>query len=342
MKSKFFRKPSASEVIAGIVAFSLFAVPLALHLFVAAALPETMVGEAGLRQTRAYLLRFVGVEILRIGITLAVVIVYLRSLHWQYKEKQVREKPAVIVISLIFILGMSLIWTPKSSRVDVQGERFSRLPTIHAVRLLAAVSQDLHTDPEEVYAETDLSSTSRKYLISSGGRHTRASYATEYVLNTAGGTDICQLSRSDVQALKPYIKSDSVHQVMCYPHSGMLYALDSGTLTPQKALPAEEYYASYYQLTYDEDGYLRWTPVGNNTNLVLTILCDGERHLGWNAKGKSEYKPCFTPGHEYTVYLESGIPQLKGYTRVSNIVTVTEPYIEETTEFMPDWETVEP
>ncbi len=123
MKSKFFRKPSASEVIAGIVAFSLFAVPLALHLFVAAALPETMVGEAGLRQTRAYLLRFVGVEILRIGITLAVVIVYLRSLHWQYKEKQVREKPAVIVISLIFILGMSLIWTPKSSRVDVQGER---------------------------------------------------------------------------------------------------------------------------------------------------------------------------------------------------------------------------
>ena len=322
-----FKKATREDWITALVVILMIAIPLGVSIFIRSAKPQTMIGEEGLLQMKAYLLRFAGVAFLRITICTAALIVYLVKFFKEIKYAPTKTKLSSVLITLAMLGILYALCIPRSSRVDVQGERFSKIPSLHAFALLYAVEQDLHSDPVELYADTDLSSISRPYQIHSGSRGRRgrkATYETEYALMTIGGTTICQISSSDYHSLYPYIASSSTHQVMVYPHSGMLFALDHGSVTPETALSQEEYDASQYTLTYDEDGWLRWTPVGDH--LTLMIFCDGQQRLGWNADGKTEYDPPFWEGHENTAYLAVG------HTRVSNIITVQHPYVQETTE----------
>ena len=49
-----FETPTSSDLITALIVIALFAVPLLLMLFVNSALPETMIGADGLRQTHAF------------------------------------------------------------------------------------------------------------------------------------------------------------------------------------------------------------------------------------------------------------------------------------------------
>ena len=233
-----FKKATREDWMTALVVILMIAILLGISVFIRSAKPQTMIGEKGLLQMKAYLLRFAGEAFLRIILCTAALIAYLIKLFKEIRNAPAKTKLSSVLITLAMLGILYALCIPRSSRVDVQGERFSKIPSLHAFALLYVVEQDLHSDPVELYADTDLSSMSHRYQISSGRgrRGSKATYETEYALMTVGGTTICQISSSDYHSLYPYISSSSTHQVMVYPHSGMLFALDHGSVTPETAL----------------------------------------------------------------------------------------------------------
>lgn len=297
--------------------------------YVRAAIPETLVGTEGLAQLRTYLIRFCTMSVFRILLDLATLIWCIAFL-----VEAVKSHRSILHMLLAPIVFMTMLGVtePQRSFVDVQGERFSGIPTVHAFRLLYAVEKDMDAEPIELSGSMTLLAEQLDYSYTPIGTRTSGRRRlTEYALETEGKAVIAQLSASDYSQIKPFVGEYTTHKVLCWPNSGLLYAIDDGEPSQTNAEAEAEYYAGLFTLTYEEDGYLRWTPEGYSLSLVVEV--DGEQTMQWNADGKSEYKPLFYEGHENVAYLEQVIHG-KGYVRVSNIITVTEPFVQETTEYV--------
>lgn len=329
---KEFITVKAVVVLSVINVILLIFVPVLMQYgYVQTAVPETLVGAEGLVQLHAYLIRFNIATVVRIVLEIPFMIFCVTATVQSIKE----HRSILHIMGMpLMVLTMVLFQEPQRSHVDVQGKQFSDIPTIHAFQLLVAVEKDMKAEPVERYSSVTLLAEQNDYSYETHSRHSsRKHYVMEYSLTTLNHTAVCQLSASDYNELLPYVGEYTSHKVMIYPNSGLLYSLDDGEPSQTNAEAEADYYADQYTLTYDEDGYLRWTPEGLYLSLVIQV--DGEEHQNLDASGKSEYKLYVYEGHETTAYLTQRIFGKHKAIRVSNIITVTEPNIQETTEYVP-------
>lgn len=325
MKHKFkklFNEKKIS-VFSVIFVILLILVPALLQYYVHAALPETLVGEEGLHQLHTYLLRFNIASIIRIVLYIPA---FVACVIFTVKSIKQHERILNIVVMILILFTIVTFTEPKRSYVDVQGKQFSDFPIIHAFQLYSTVEKDIDSEPVQLYSNTSLQVkvNDYSYYIRSRRHGSKRHRITEYSLETENNILISQISASDYNQFTPYVGEYAKHKVMCYPNSKLLYSLDDGEASQTNDEAEAEYYANKYTITYEEDGYLRWTPTGKKLSLV--VLVDGKQQIAWNADGEFEYKPLFHKGHENVAYLEQWING-KGYTRVSNVISVTEPYI---------------
>ncbi len=191
------------------------------------AYPVTMVGKDGLLQTKAYLLRFLLCTFISIVlfVVYAVACLCITIRVMRMDRLSVRYKICEGIICLLMIFGGLVLIYPNSSGMDVQGERFSRIPIVHTVCLLQAIEEDLKlsiSDSRTPFQEIKVDMRESKYGIYSGIRNVGATEITEYELQEQGdGKRICQLSENDYRVKLRVVVRGKV-QGYCYPNSGML------------------------------------------------------------------------------------------------------------------------
>ncbi len=273
------------------------------------AAPETLSGEQGLMEMHMYLYLLILVQILTV-IIMPALYIFLCVIYCRL-GKAVLHPLIFAGLAVAGLFFASTIVPIRLTGVEIQGEHFSYSKITQIIELLDAVSKDLDKEPVVVCKDAVLSVQSRQLS---------SSHYTEYYLKEEGGDILCQISGQKFAELSDKLCSLTKHTVRCYPNSRILYDIDGGA----ELLTEEELLVSLYTITYDEDGYLRWEKNYDVDleNLGMNYYIDGELRLIRSAENDTMDDPVFFDGHDNEAYL-TAVYKL-GYTRVSNIVNVSE------------------